>query len=161
METEMFNKNSSLIVFLSNKFTKQEMESVMNARETFKSPASLDEAIYMSCLTDHFYEAVFLFLKEKYHFDTKKMNRSELLHTQLLIPIWEENFETWVEPIFYTNFSVMIHLGTDFSGEDIVAPSSYHEMKKTTYKKLSRLFLYRKNRKEVRIGCPENLYPSN
>lgn len=93
------------------------MELVMNARETFKSPASLDEVIYMSCLTDQFYDAVFLFFKEKYNFDTKKMNRSELLHTQLLIPIREERFETWIDPIFYTNFSVMIHLGTDFSGE--------------------------------------------
>lgn len=125
------------------------------------NPASLDEAIYMSCLTDPFYGAVFLFLKEKCDFDTKKMNRFELLHTQLLIPIWEESFETWIDPIFYTNLSVMIHLGMDFSGENIVAPSSYYEIKKTAYKKLSRFFLYRKKRKKVRVGSPESHYPSN
>ena len=161
MGTENFDKYLDLIDFLSRKFTKQEMESVINARDTFKSPASIDEAVYMSCLTDQFYEAVFLFLKVKYHFDTKKLNHSELIHTQVLIPFWEENFETWIEPLFYTNFSVMIHFGTDFTDETTLSPSSYQEMKKATYKKLSRLFYYRKDRKKKRIGCPENFYPSN
>lgn len=133
----------------------------MNARERFKSPASLDEAIYMSCLTDQFYESVFLFFKGKYSLDTKKMNHSELSQTQVLIPFWEENFETWIEPLFYTSFSVMIHLGTNFSGETILAPTSYQEMKKATYKKLSRLFYYRKDGKKKRVGCPEVYYPSN
>jgi hypothetical protein len=161
MEKEIVNRNSNLSQFLSGKFTIQEIESVLNARHRFRSPASLDEAIYMSCLIDQFYEAVFLFFKGKYRLDTKKMNHTEITQTQVLIPFWEKNFEVWIEPLFYTNFSVMIHLGTNFSGKTIMAPTSYQEMKQATYKKLSSLFFYRKDKTKKRVGCPEVYYPSN